>query len=307
MRSAARTAPPPHPHPHGAASRHTTRRVRPGVPTGVRPSPPRQTPDTKTSSTAIAGLPCAGQGRDSEGKRGPLSCAEADGLASAGSTARAEGRARCGRGPSRAFLRPGVTHHAGPLGVFRAGGWSRTVGGRCRGGTRPLLSASPTLPQGAGGGACLLGASFRWVPPPPRGGVESGLVVLRGRAILPGPKAPASFPPHIVPRVGQSVSGWVPLELSECCGCLPFSFQPPPPPGRHKKPWVVQGVHRVSGRCRADRTRGRTSERFGCAELSGANGSRCVSQATGQRCWVCSWVWKGIVEGRRAASVRPAD
>ena len=58
------------------------------------------------------------------------------------------------------------------------------------------------------------------------------------------PLAPENFFLHIFPCVGQSVSGWVPLELSPPpplvgarqmlwvpakSGCLPLSFRPPPP------------------------------------------------------------------------------
>ena len=70
----------------------------------------------------------------------------------------------------------------------------------------------PRLPYPPGGGEVLL-----------MGPTKSGLVALRGRALFLAPKAPENFVPLIflcVPvSVGQSVSGWVPLELS-----------PPPPP-----------------------------------------------------------------------------
>ena len=52
------------------------------------------------------------------------------------------------------------------------------------------------------------------------GGSESGLVVLRGRAKFTAPKAPEKTFRCSFPCVGQSVGGWVPLELT----------LPPPPP-----------------------------------------------------------------------------
>ena len=112
-----------------------------------------------------------------------------------------------------------------------------------------LLSASPTLPPPPPRGGCLPFSKW-WVPPsdgtPPPPGAKSGLVVLRGRTIFLALEAPVNLFPYIFPRVGQSVSGWVPLELTPPppppvgvghvlwvpakSGCIPFSFCPPPPP-----------------------------------------------------------------------------
>ena len=104
-------------------------------------------------------------------------------------------------------------------------------------------------------------------PPPPSGGspirsrAKSGLVALRGRAIVLAPKAPENLFPSFFLCVGQSVRGWVPLELSPPpppavgvgqvlwvpakSGCLPISFCSPPPPvakkslGPHPHPPLV--------------------------------------------------------------------
>ena len=59
------------------------------------------------------------------------------------------------------------------------------------------------------------------------GWAKSGLVVLRGRATFLAPKRQITFSSMNFPCAGQSVSGWVPLELS-----------PPPPVGVGQVLWV---------------------------------------------------------------------